>query len=199
MSSFAGPYCSPTAPFTALGLLDRFATKLSLPVAAVDLMAGLRTRDRSDGCVVLNLSAGPPGDPDRVRDVPVSFWAEVARALRPHARVRCLVQPGDDTRREDYARLAAEGRFDGVGLECFEHVAETAAWLGRQRLLVSPETGVCHLARNLALPMVVLTPERQVPYWYEPGERLACVYAERLADLDPADVSRACVAVLARA
>jgi hypothetical protein len=38
--------------------------------------------------------------------------------------------------------------------------------------------------RNLRLPMVVLTPERQIPYWYQRTGDTRYVFAELLRDVD---------------
>jgi hypothetical protein len=186
MSVFPGSYCTPLSGVTALSLLERFADGLGLPRERSPLLERWVADDavRSSGCAVLNLSAGRGESGDR-RAIPISFWAEVAEALAGVVPLACIVQPGDDALRRDFEDLQRSGRLRDCPLFCFDDIADAAQWLGRQRVLASPETGLCHLARNLRLPMVVLTPRRQVPYWYPPGDDVRFVFAERLRDASP--------------
>ncbi len=164
--------------------LARFADALGLPPAESGLFAGWRAplQTRRTGALVINLSAGAPGVEDR-REVPIAFWAEVHARLRERvAATACVVLPGDEERRADFERSQAQGAFRGCTLKCEPDIVEVARWLARQRLLLSPETGMCHLARNLGLPMLVLSPARLVPYWYPAAPTTRVVCARELKD-----------------
>lgn len=198
LSLHPGPYCTPFSGVTALSVLDRFADGLGLPKCERNLLDDWVVADPADRRgVVLNLSAGPPGTEDK-RTVALETWAEVADAL-DGAATEVVVQPGDDVRRVEFEELQRQGRFRDVTAHCFDDIVEAARWLARKRLLVSPETGLCHLARNLAVPQVVLTPRRQVPYWYPPASNVRCVFAEDLSQLDGGSISRAIVDALGSA
>lgn len=194
MSFYPGPYCTPTSGLSAIHLLERFADGLGLPAAERPLLADWITDDatRRRGAIVLNLSAGRAGESDR-RDLPVRFWSRVAEGLAHLGPVACIVQPGDDQQREDAEAdpLLAKGE-----IVCFEDVADAACWLGRQRLLLSPETGLCHLARNLDVPMVVLTPRRKIPYFYPLGPGSGFVFAKSLDRITPDEVVDAALPML---
>jgi hypothetical protein len=195
LSFFAGPCVTPVSVHSALAILDRLADGLSLPRAAQPLLAPwIRPpADRARGAVVLNLSAGRAGESDR-RDLPVAFWSQVAGALRP-ASIASIAQPGDEARRVEAESDPVLSQGEAV---CFEDVVEVTDWLGRQRLLVSPETGLCHLARNLGVPMVVLTSPRKVPYFYPRSPDTEFVFAMALAELAPTQVAEAARGLLAR-
>lgn len=194
MSLFTGSFCTPTSGFSALRLLDVFADGLGLARAERPLLDDwIASRDeRRSAAVVVNLSAGKAGESDR-RDLPAHFWSEVAEGLGDAVRIACIVQPGDDRVRE---QAEADPRL-GKEIVCFDDVADAAIWLGRQRLLLSPETGLCHLARNLALPMVVLTPKRKVPYFYPIEPDTGFAFAKQLGDIAPGEVIAAAKALLA--
>jgi hypothetical protein len=57
---------------------------------------------------------------------------------------------------------------------------------------------LCHLARNLALPMVVLTPPRKVPYFYPRAVDTRFVFATRLDQIAPRQAVEAARALLAQ-
>lgn len=196
LSLFTGPCVTPVSGYTALTVMDRFANGLGLPRAAAPLLERWTRApaERMEGAVVLNLSSGRPGEAGR-RDLPIAFWSRVAAALAPGLPVASIVQPGDDARR-------AEAESDPVlskGVVCFEDIRVVADWLGRQRLLISPETGLCHLARNLGLPMVVLTPLRNVLYFYPRAPDVTLVSSMRLDELDDAPVAAAARRLLGEA
>ena len=195
-SFYAGPCVTPLSGYTALSLLDRFADRLGLPWAVAPPLERwmVGPAERARGAVVLNLSAGRPGESDR-RHLPIAFWSEVARALSPVATVASIVQPGEPARR---AQAEADPELSKGPVACFEDVAEAAAWLGRQRLLISPETGLCHLARNLSLPMAVLTPPRKVPFFYPPAPDARFVFAKSLDAIAPRQAVEAAGELLAQ-
>jgi hypothetical protein len=196
LSLFTGPCVTPVSGISALTILDRFANGLGLPREAPALLARWVSEpvERAGGALVFNLSAGRPGGSDR-RDLPVSFWSQVARSLLPLAPIASIVQPGDEER---LAQAASDPVLSKGEVVCFEEVADAATWLGCQRMLISPDTGLCHLARNLALPMVVLTPPRLAPYFYPRSPDVERVLAMTLAELAPAQVVEAAGGLLAR-
>lgn len=194
MSIFPGSFCTPTSGISAILLLELFADGLGLPPAERPLLHPWIRDDptRRQGAVVLNLSAGRAGESDR-RDLPIGFWSAVAEGLAERAPVACIVQPGDDRQRED---AASDPRLGKGEIACFEDVADAADWLGRQRLLLSPETGLCHLARNLEVPMVVLTPKRKIPYFYPLAPSSGFVFAKSLDVIAPQQVVEAALPML---
>jgi hypothetical protein len=196
MSVFPGPYCTPRSGLSAIGLLDRFADGLGLPPADRPLLRPwiAPPEQRRRGAIVLNLSAGRASESDR-RDLPIGFWSEVADLLSGLAPLACIAQPGDEARRDEAASDPRLGKGEVV---CFDDVAEAAAWLGSQRLLLSPETGLCHLARNLGVPMVVLTPPRKVPYFYPPARTSRFVFAKSLRRILPGEVVAEALGMLDR-
>lgn len=190
MSYFAGPYCRPFHGATALSLLERFADGLGFLDTARPLLRHLIADPaaRAKGDVVFNLSAGAPGISDS-RAIPAGFWADVAGHLPPSLPLSCIFQPGDEARQRSFAEAGEAKKIRPFREVSFPDVADAAKWLGRQRLLVSPQTGLCHLARNLELPTVVLTPKHLAPYWYPKSPYLRRVFADRLADCSPLETA----------
>jgi ADP-heptose:LPS heptosyltransferase len=199
MSYFPGSYCTPFSGLTALSLLRLFADGLELPAGRGPLFEKWIAPDevRAAGRVVFSLSAGVGGETGR-RYIPLPLWEDIARRLADAAPLACMVAPGDDARREAFESLRRQGGLPDCELHCYSDITAATEWLGRQRLLVSPETGLCHLVRNLRLPMVVLTPERQIPYWYQRTDDTRYVFAELLRDVDAQDAATAIRELLER-
>lgn len=173
------------APWAALDRfaeLERFGDALGLPPLEGDGLVSdwLAAARPEDGGLVINLSAGEPGVEDR-REVSIDFWARLHEALQPEVS-SCVVLPGDTERIKGFLDAREAGQFRECELFCEQDIEKVARWLAGQRLLLSPETGLCHLARNLRLPRVVLSPPGLVPQWYTAARDIRTVCAKYLAD-----------------
>lgn len=185
MSYFPGSYAKPFQAVTAEGLLENFGNHLGLP--DFNQLESLvrpyfdRSTSRSNGKVVINLSAGQIGVRDH-RWVPISVWENVLSQLPEDIEVAFISTPQDSQRRREMQNAVESKGFQNV--EFFSQDLEGAFnWLTQQRMLVSPETGLCHFAAQINLPRVVLTGENLVPYWYPPKKELRCVFAKDLKDI----------------
>ncbi len=183
MSLHTSIRCAPWAALDRFAELERFGDALGLPPMQGDglfseWIAAART---SEGGLAINLSAGVVGVEDR-REIPIEFWARVHAALQPSVS-SCIVLPGDGERMQGFLDAREAGQFKNCELVCEPDIARVSRWLAQQRLLLSPETGLCHLARNLKIRRVVLSPPGLVPQWYTAAADVRTVCAKYLADV----------------
>lgn len=137
--------------------------------------------------MVLNLSAGYPLQTGR-RFLPISFWVELRQKLSKQ-EVVALAQPGDEDRLREYHQESRALGLDGTVAKTRPGLWDLAGWLGRQGTLISPETGICHMARMLGLPTVVLTPRPLVPFWYRPSQNLKVIAFQKvISEIDSGQV-----------
>lgn len=199
MSRFVGVYgANPFAPCDALTFLERFADGLGLPTSGRDLLASYRPEDSPRG-IALNLTAGT-GDPEDRRYIPTELWARFVERFRNESdeRLSFVLLPEDESRRREVESHRFRERFDDVAVESPATIVDTAHWLAERRLLVSPDTGLCHLARALDVPLAAAVPAKLLPYWYPPSPRQATVPTKFGRDLDVERLVQAALRLLAR-
>lgn len=159
------------------------------------------------GAVVVHPGAALPS-----RRWPATRWGEVARALSTSG-VPVVVTGGPDE--VGLAREVAEraGLTGGAVLAGRTGLLELAALIADARLLVSPDTGVAHLATALGTPSVVLFGPASPALWGPPagrarhrvlwsgrtGDPFAAAPDPGLLTLTPADVLAAAGQALAAA
>lgn len=180
MSLHVPVYGSPFSGWDAIRVLERFADGLGLPRSSRDLLAPIRRNAAADErSIVLNLTAGT-GDPDGRRFIPLELWRRFHAAIREDGDVSLIVLPSDERRRQELE----DAGWDDVPVFCEPDINRVARWIASRQLLISPETALCHLARSLDVPTVVLSPANKLPYWYPPRSDQRTVCAKYLADLD---------------
>lgn len=186
---FPGSYAPPGKQITATSLTDSLGDWLELPPAAgCRPLAGYR--QKADRQIVFNLSAGRPGERGR-RFLPISFWIELRRILEAESVV-AVSQPGDEDRVEEFRQGCLRDNLSCSVARARTSLHDLASWLGQRGILITPETGLCHLAREIELPTIVMTPRRLMPFWYQPGSRLKVIcYQNHIGEVDPSLVVRA--------
>lgn len=114
------------------------------------------------GATLIHPGAGRP-----TRRWPVERWAAVARALQSTGhQVVVTAGPGEG----DLAAAVA-ARAPGAQVVAPSGVLQLAAVVASARLLVSPDTGVAHLATALRTPSVVLFGPTPPQLWGPPANR----------------------------
>ena len=159
---------NPLTATDAFTFLERFGDGLDLPAVGKNLLAEYALEDRSASRgIAINLSAGTGSRSDR-RYVPTELWVQFVERLRSDidAPVSFVLLAEDTKRRREIESEPIAKRLQGVEIASPPTIIETARWLARRRLLVSPDTGLCHLARALNIPLVTAVPAKLIPYWY---------------------------------
>ena len=187
--SFPRILCPVWKTITATSPTDSLADWLQLPP-----LQGSRPlaayRQKADRQIVFNLSVGPPGERGR-RVLPTSFWADLRRRLKPET-VLAVTQPGDESRAEEFRQGCLQENLSCSLAAPTTSLHDLASWLGRRGVLITPETGLCHLARMIGLPTIVMTPQRLMPFWYQPGSRLTVIcYRKSIGEVDPGQIIQA--------
>ena len=144
----------------------RLLQEHGVPADPRDLLLTVPTAEPPvTGAVVVH-----PGAAQASRRWPVERWGQVAAALAADGHdVRVTGGPGESELAEDVARSAGLG--PGAVLAGRTDLLALSALVAAARLLVSPDTGVAHLATAFGTPSVVLFGPTPPALWGPPADR----------------------------